>query len=51
MGLLPSASPDISSIRLSEMVPSINLCPPGGCFNSPVIRPASPLYDWTTNYA
>lgn len=49
-GVLPTASPDIPSIGLSSLVPSVNLCPPGGCFNSPVIRPASPLYDWTTNY-
>jgi hypothetical protein len=50
-GLLPTASPAGFSTSLSSYVPSINLCPPGGCFNSPVIRPASPLYDWTTSYA
>jgi hypothetical protein len=50
-GLLPTASPAGFSTSLSTYLPSINLCPPGGCFNSPVIRPASPLYDWTTPYA
>ena len=50
-GLMPTASPNAPSIDLSSMIPSINLCPPGGCFNSPVIRPASPLYDWTSPYA
>jgi hypothetical protein len=49
-GLLPTASPDTPSIDLTSLVPSINICPPGGCFNTPVIRPASPLYDWTTQY-
>lgn len=30
---------------------SFNLCPKGGCFNTPVVRPASPLYDWSSSYA
>jgi hypothetical protein len=50
-GLLPAASPASFSTSLSSYIPSFNLCPPGGCFNSPVVRPASPLYDWTTSYA
>lgn len=50
-GLVPSASPTSFSSTLSSYIPSFNLCPPGGCFNSPVVRPASPLYDWTTSYA
>jgi hypothetical protein len=51
VGLMPTASPNAPSLNLSSMIPSLNLCPPGGCFNSPVVRPASPLYDWTSPYA
>jgi len=30
---------------------SVNLCPSGGCFDMPVIKPASPLYEWTSSYS
>lgn len=50
IGLVPTASPSSFSTTLSSYLPSFNLCPPGGCFNSPVVRPASPLYDWTSPY-
>ena len=30
---------------------SFNLCPSGGCFDTPVIKPASPLYEWTSPYS
>jgi hypothetical protein len=44
----------IPSLTLSSFIPSLNslnLCPPGGCLTPPTVRPASPLYDWTTSYA
>ncbi len=46
-GMLPSYA---SSLTESIRLPSINLCPPGGCVNAPVVRPANPLYEWTTTY-
>jgi hypothetical protein len=30
---------------------SVNLCPSGGCFDMPVIKPASPMYEWTSSYS
>lgn len=30
---------------------SYSICPKGGCFSPPAIRPASPLYEWSTSYA
>jgi len=44
-GLLPSYS-SVFSINL----PSINLCPSGGCLSPPTIKPANPLYKWTPTY-
>jgi len=41
-------APRIPTDILSNL--SVNVCPRGGCFNAPVIKPASPLYDWTTSY-
>ena len=44
----------ISGITLGSFIPSItniNLCPPEGCFSAPAIKPASPLYDWSSQYA
>jgi len=44
----------LSGMTLSSFLPaigSINLCPPGGCLTPPAIKPASPLYDWTSSYA
>lgn len=29
---------------------AISLCPSGGCFSAPAVKPASPLYDWSTPY-
>jgi hypothetical protein len=48
-GVLPTYASTLSSGFLSY-IPSFNLCPGGGCFNPPTIRPASPLYDWSTRY-
>ena len=41
-------APRIPTDILSNL--SVNVCPAGGCFGGPVIKPASPLYDWTTSY-
>ena len=43
-----------SALTLSSFLPpmaSFNLCPSGGCLTPPAIKPASPLYDWTSSYA
>jgi hypothetical protein len=48
-GLLPAYASTLSS-GLMGYIPSFSLCPSGGCFNPPTIRPASPLYDWSTPY-
>lgn len=43
-----------SGLTLSSFLPamgSFNLCPSGGCLTPPAIKPASPLYDWTSSYA
>ena len=44
----------LSGMSFSSFLPpmaSINLCPAGGCLTPPAIKPASPLYDWTSSYA
>lgn len=41
-------APRIPTDLLSSL--SVNMCPQGGCFEGPVIKPASPLYDWSTSY-
>ena len=48
-GLLPAYASSLSS-GLIGYIPSFSLCPSGGCFNPPTIKPASPLYDWSTEY-
>ena len=42
-----------SGMTLGSFIPNVssfNLCPPEGCFSAPAIKPASPLYDWSTQY-
>ena len=41
----------LSGMSMKSFLPYINLCPPGGCLAPPTIRPASPLYDWSSSYA
>lgn len=48
-GILPTYATTLSSSILGY-VSSFSLCPSGGCLNPPVIKPASPLYDWSTPY-
>jgi hypothetical protein len=47
-GILPSYGSTLST-GLFSYITSFTLCP-GGCFTPPVIKPASPLYDWSTPY-
>lgn len=49
-GIIPSYTSTIFG-GLASYIPAINLCGPGGCFTSPPIRPADPLYEWSTPYA
>ena len=37
----------VSTMNIGSFMPSINLCPPGGCLNLPAIQPAGYLYDWS----
>ena len=48
-GLVPTYSASLST-GLSSYIPSMSLCPSGGCLNPPTIRPASPLCDWSNSY-
>jgi hypothetical protein len=49
-GILPLYGSTIFSSALSYL-PTVNLCPSGGCFNAPLIRPANPMYSWSSDYA
>jgi hypothetical protein len=49
IGVTPSYASTMSS-ALSSYLPSMSLCPSGGCFNAPVVQAATPLYDWSTPY-
>ena len=50
LGLVPSHSASIMD-TLTSTLPSVRLCPEGGCFGGgPTIRPATPLYDAVTPY-
>ena len=49
-GLIPMYAATMFSSALSWM-PTINLCPGGSCFSAPSIRPANPLYTWSTPYS
>jgi len=49
-GLMPAYGSTLFSSALSY-IPSFNLCPTGGCFSPPTIRPANPMYVWSSPYA
>jgi hypothetical protein len=49
-GLFPVYGSTLFSSALSY-IPSFNLCPSGGCFSPPAIRPANPMYAWSSPYA
>jgi hypothetical protein len=49
-GIIPLYGSTMFSSALSY-IPTINLCPSEGCFNAPAIRPANPLYSWSSSYA
>jgi hypothetical protein len=48
-GMQPTYAFSLDSLQ--RMLPLPSLCPPEGCFNPPVIRPASPVYGWSISYA
>jgi hypothetical protein len=47
--MIPSGASSLAS-SVAGLSTLINLCPKGGCFSAPTVRPASPLYDWSTSY-
>jgi len=49
-GIIPEYSSNVFS-GLFGYMPSISLCPSGGCFSPPVIQAASPMYQWSAHYA
>jgi hypothetical protein len=49
-GLLPSHSDSLLGTFGASM-PSVSLCPAGGCLDMPAVRPPSPLEEWSTEYA
>lgn len=49
-GIVPTYSSTMFS-GLASYIPTINLCPSGGCITSPNIQPANPNYTWATPYA
>jgi hypothetical protein len=51
IGLAPSYASSVGASLGSVGLPNFSLCPKGGCFETPVVRPANPLYDWSTPYA
>ena len=49
-GIIPTFSSSVFS-GLFGYMPSLSLCPRGGCLTPPVVKPASPMYQWTSNYS
>ena len=47
-GLVPSTSSSLT--QTFGKLGSVSLCPEGGCFEAPTVRPASPLYEWSSSY-
>lgn len=45
--VIPAAEGNI----FSKITNAINICPPEGCINVPTVRPATPLYEWSSSYA
>jgi len=50
-GLNPITIPTVTLASIMSSASYFNLCPPEGCLNPPVVKPASPLYDWSSSYA
>jgi len=48
-GMIPSGASSFAS-SVTGLSSLINLCPQGGCFTAPTVRPASPMYDWSSSY-
>jgi hypothetical protein len=49
-GIIPNYASTIFS-GLASYIPVINICGAEGCFTSPSIQPANPLYEWSAPYA
>lgn len=49
-GLLPNYSDSLFG-TFRAAIPSVNPCPSGKCLDMPAVKPASPIYDWSTSYA
>lgn len=50
-GLNPIAIPSMTLASFIPAASSLSLCGSDGCLTPPVVKPASPLYDWSTSYA
>ena len=50
-GLNPISIPSLTLASFIPAASSLSLCPSGGCLTPPTVRPASPLYDWSSSYA
>lgn len=48
-GMVGMSTPSIGGV-LGKVTSALDLCPDGGCLDAPTVRPASPLYDWTSEY-
>jgi hypothetical protein len=48
-------NPTVGDSGSVSWIPQINFtklfCPSGNCISAPTVRPANPLYDWSTSYA
>jgi hypothetical protein len=50
LGLYPSYNPSLK-LSLGALADQLNICGEGGCLSAPAIRPANPLYEWSSPYA
>lgn len=50
LGLFPTYNPSLK-ISLGSLADQLNICGEGGCLSAPAVRPANPLYQWTSPYA
>lgn len=48
IGLYPTYNP---SLTFGKFWDSLSVCGEGGCLSAPAVRPANPLYQWTSPYA
>ena len=48
-GINPTYSPTMYS-GLYNMIPTLSLCPPGGCFTAPAVTPQTAVMNWSSSY-